>query len=260
MAGSADVDADGFSDLVVEARKTVLPRLRRQFPATADDAFGDALVKVFEQWPQITEVERPLGWLWTVARRMAMRQAQRERHRPLIEARASSLPAQEHPGWADEILDGLGQLRPEHAAALRLTQIDDLDVETASAILGVSPNTTKVWVHRARRQLAERTAGVEGRWVSEEVVSPATLERRLCANGDRRHIDEVLPIVGVAERRLCANGDRRHIDEVLPIVGVDREVRWELHILCLYLVVKRQVGVRGRRWCRRASWHRSRRL
>ena len=84
MAGSADVDADGFSDLVVEARKTLLPRLRRQFPATADDAFGDALVKVFEQWPQITEVERPLGWLWTVARRMAMRQAQRERHRPLI--------------------------------------------------------------------------------------------------------------------------------------------------------------------------------
>jgi RNA polymerase sigma factor (sigma-70 family) len=207
MTLSSEVEDDGFADLVAEARKTVLPQLRRQFPAVADDAFGDALVKVFEQWPQFTAVERPLGWVWTVANRMAMRQAQRESRRPMMEMLASSSPTQDHAGWAQEILDGLSQLRPEHATALRLTQIDDLDVESAAAVLGVSANTTKVWVHRARRQLAARTAGIEGRWVSEEVVSPTTLARRLRENG-HRHLT----------------------DEVLPIVGVDREVRWELHL------------------------------
>jgi RNA polymerase sigma factor (sigma-70 family) len=202
-----EVGIDAFADLVAEARVSVLPRLRRQFPAVADDAFGDALVKVFEQWPQFGEVERPLGWVWTVARRMAMRQARRESRRPAMEMLASSSPTGDGRGWAQELLDGLGQLRPEHAAALRLTQIDDLDVESAAAVLGVSVNTAKVWVLRARRQLAERTVGIEGRWVSEDVVSPATLERRL-----------------------CENGHRRLIDEVLPIVGVDREARWELHL------------------------------
>ncbi len=207
MARVSEVEVDGFADLVAEARKTVLPRLRRQFPAVADDAFADALVKVLEQWPQFTEVERPLGWVWTVARRMAMRQARRDSLRPMLELLASSSAIQAHAGWAQEILDGLDELRPEHAAALRLTQIDDLDVESAAAVLGVSANTAKVWVHRARRQLAERTVGIEGRWVSEEVVSPATLARRL-----------------------CENGHQQLIGEVLPVVGVDREVRWELHL------------------------------
>jgi RNA polymerase sigma-70 factor (ECF subfamily) len=207
MAPVSEVEVDGFVDLVAEARKTLLPRLRRQFPAVADDAFGDALVKVFELWPQFTEVEQPLAWVWTVARRMAIRQAQRESRRPSMEMLAGSSSTQDRGRWAQEVLDGLGQLRPEHAAALRLTQIDDLDTEAAAEVLGVSANTAKVWVHRARQQLAERTVGVAGRWVSEEVVSPTTLARRL-----------------------CANGHRDLVDKVLPIVGIDREVRWELHV------------------------------
>jgi predicted DNA-binding protein (UPF0251 family) len=98
-------------------------------------------------------------------------------------------------------------LRPENASALRLTQLEDLDANAAASALGVSPGTVKVWMHRARQQLGARTAGVEGRWVSDEPVSPASLVRRL-----------------------YENGHRDLADKVLTIVGVDSAVRWELHL------------------------------
>ncbi len=209
MEGWPGVEQHGFDDLVAEARKAVLPRLRREFPTVADDAFGDALLKVFEQWPQLCGVERPLAWVWTIARRMAMRQAMRERRRPALESVAAS-PSVTEPHdrlWLHEIVDALGALRPDHAAALRLTQVDDLDVASAASLLGVSVNTVKVWVLRARLQLARRTLGIEGRWLSENVVSPTWLKGRLCENG-HRHL----------------------VDKVIPIVGLDREARWELHV------------------------------
>lgn len=48
---------DSFADLVAQARMTVLPRLRRQFPTVADDAFSDALtarVPTTRTWRHLT--------------------------------------------------------------------------------------------------------------------------------------------------------------------------------------------------------------
>jgi DNA-directed RNA polymerase specialized sigma24 family protein len=103
-------------------------------------------VRAFEQWPLFSEIDQPLAWVWTVAWRIANRSAHRDSRRIVLETLAAH-PSMESPhdtGWLHDLVDELAALRPEHASALRLTQLEDLDANDAAAALGVSPGTVKV--------------------------------------------------------------------------------------------------------------------
>ena len=202
---SSVAGAPTFAEFYELARRDLLPRLRRSAGPAADDIFGDALLVTFERWAEVVATDAPLAWTWTVAKRMAWRRSARDARRPHLEAMALRSGAADAAPDAD-LLAALACLKPEHAAAFRLTQLEDHEVSSAADQLGVPVATLKVWVHRGRRHLAEQTAGMAGRWVSEEAFSPQALERGIIERGHGAYVDTAMECL------------------------VDRRVRWELHI------------------------------
>ncbi|MEY2402224.1 MAG: polymerase sigma-70 factor, subfamily [Ilumatobacteraceae bacterium] len=204
-SASSVAGAPTFAEFYELARRDLLPRLRRSAGDAADDIFADALLAVLERWTDVVAADNPLAWTWTVAKRMAWRRSARDARRPQLEATARRSGADEAAMDAD-LLAALAAIKPEHAAAFRLTQLEDHGMSSAADQLGVPVATVKVWVHRSRRHLAEQTAGLAGRWVSEQVFSPQALERGIIERGHGTHVDTAMPCL------------------------VDRPVRWELHI------------------------------
>ncbi len=204
---AAGCSSVSFAELYEQAHQTLLPMLRRRVGTAADDVFHDTMLTVFEQWEYVTTVENPIGWTRTVASRLANRRSLRESRRPSIESsygfQGSDSVDQSH---RIDLLEALSALRPDHAAAFRLTQVDDLDPRAAADYLGVAEATVKVWVHRGRQRLAEQTTGVRGRWTCETDVTPAMLERTLVDRGHGRYVDDAMPCL------------------------VDRPVRWQIEI------------------------------
>jgi len=195
-----------FGDFFEDARRSLLPHLRRTVGAGADDVFQDALLIAFQRWDEVREMDHPMAWTRIVATRLAGRRRDRDRRRPLLESLVvrpvdDALATLDH-----DLLPALAALRPELADAFRFTQLEDLDIHAAAERLGVADGTVKTWVHRSRRHLAAHATGLAGRWVCEEVASPASLERALTERGHVAHIDDAM---------VCL---------------VDRPVRWELHL------------------------------
>lgn len=202
-AGTAGVE---FVDFYEEARRDVLPSLRRIDRAAADDLFHDAVLLALERWERVSTMEYPIAWLRTVAVRMAWRRSTRESRRSFLEL-AGLPPPHVDVNTADTVdLDrALTDLRPDHALAFRLTQLAGMDTASAASLLGVAESTVKVWLHRSRPRLAEQTTGLRGRWVAEAAASPVRLERDLIRRGHAAYVDAAMPLL------------------------VDRDVRWELH-------------------------------
>lgn len=195
-----------FAETYEHARVALMPALRRRVGSAAEDVFQEALLIAFERWDQVHGVNNQVAWIRTVAMRLAGRWQHRESRRSVIEARTGTTP-ESTPRLCDlDLLDALGEVRPDHAAAFQLIQIDDLDVAAAATQLGVSEPTVKVWVHRSRQRLAEHSTGLRGRWMCELQTSPAVLERMLIARGHREHVDAAMPCL------------------------VDRCVRWQLEV------------------------------
>ena len=74
-----------FVDFYEEARRVVLPGLRRIDRAAADDLFHDAVLLALECWERVSTMEYPIAWLRTVATRKAWRRSTRESRRSLLE-------------------------------------------------------------------------------------------------------------------------------------------------------------------------------
>ncbi len=218
VQGSAELEAPSgaggptFAEFYETARHELLPRLRRAVGPAAEDIFGDALLITFERWDEVASMAAPLAWTWTVAKRLAWRRSARDARRPRLEA-LMHRPDGDDPTMDTDLFLALACLRPEHAAAFRLTQLEDHDLASAAEQLGVPSATVKVRVHRSRRRLAEQTNGLGGRWVSEQIFSAQAIERGMLERGHGAHVDAAMRCL------------------------VDRPVRWELHIN------------RGRYWC-----------
>ncbi len=207
--GQVSPPLPSFGDFYDELRTRQLPRLRRDFGTLGEDALHDMIVAAYERWPEVATMEHPVAWASVVAHRAAVRRAVRDQRRGTLEARAvaHSQTIDIPEGRAGrELVEALATLRPEHAEAFRLTQIEDLEIANVAERLGVPVNTVKVWVHRARQRLALPTAGLSGRWQCEQTADPRSLEQSLIARGHSKHLDAAM---------CCL---------------VDRQVRWELHV------------------------------
>lgn len=211
-ASANDLTVEGapisFGEIYEQARRALMPTLRRRVGPAADDLFQEAMLIAYERWDDIAGVDNKMAWLRTVAMRLAGRWHQREGRRPLLEAMAGA-PGPEFIASLHrdlDLLDSLAVLRPEHSEAFRLTHIEDLDAASVARELGVAEPTVKVWVHRSRQRLAEQSMGLRGRWVCESDTSPAALERLLLERGHGAYVDDAMPCL------------------------VDRRVRWHLSI------------------------------
>lgn len=112
------------------------------------DATQEALVAIFRSLRSLREPQALYGWARAIAVREAVRVARRDvRDRP---ADLTELPAREDPHLATDIRDVLARLSPEHRAVLLLRDVEGLDEQNASRLLGVPQGTIKSRLHRAR--------------------------------------------------------------------------------------------------------------
>ena len=135
--------------------------LQRAEQGTAEDVTSEAFLIAWRRWPDIPEP--PLPWLLGVARNLLRKQAvagQRRRHLAdriatlTSEADAIAWDAGEYVVERAAALDALASLPERDIEALTLVTWHGLDARQAAVVLGCTPRTFAVRLHRARRRLA----------------------------------------------------------------------------------------------------------
>jgi RNA polymerase sigma-70 factor (ECF subfamily) len=130
---------------------------RRTDETTADETVGEVFVVA---WRRLDDLpQEALPWLLACARRILANQRRADRRRSALHARlteaAGLLPQQ----TASQMLGGrlgaaLEQLRESDRELLLLTAWECLDAPQVAQVMGCSPRTLAVRLHRARRRLS----------------------------------------------------------------------------------------------------------
>jgi RNA polymerase sigma-70 factor (ECF subfamily) len=127
----------------------------------AQDVTQDAFVELFARWEKVSRYDRPGAWVRRVAIRRVSRALQRERRRRVAER--AVVPAETAEGADLDVLRAVRRLPLRQRIALVLHYYEDLPLHDVAAVLGCSPATAGVHVHRARAALAsELSASPEG--------------------------------------------------------------------------------------------------
>ncbi|MEO6510635.1 MAG: sigma-70 family RNA polymerase sigma factor [Nocardioides sp.] len=128
--------------------------------ARAEEVTQDAFVELLRSWRTVAGYDRPDLWV----RRVAIRKAQRERHRAWrrveLERTAVGDDAVEPPTPAPEVLAAVRLLAPKQRAVVVLFYFEDRPMGEIADILGCSESTGWSQLHTARRHLA-RALGEE---------------------------------------------------------------------------------------------------
>ena len=126
--------------------------------AQAEEVTQDAFLALLRHWRTVAGYERPDLWV----RRVAIRAAQRERHRAWrrVELERTTLGDQdvEPPTPAPEVLAAVRRLAPKQRAVVVLFYFEDRPMTEIAEILGCSESTGWSQLHTARRHLAEALA------------------------------------------------------------------------------------------------------
>jgi len=132
----------------------------------AEEITQDAFVQLYRNWAKVSRYDRPDLWV----RRVAIRQAQRERHRswrrPALELRAAGpdvVPALTEP--RDDVLAAVRALPCQQRAVVVLFYFEDRPMPEIARIVGCSVSTGWSHLHNARKRLAS----VLGEEVTEDV-------------------------------------------------------------------------------------------
>ena len=156
VATSASAGTEGFEALFVSE----FPRVARAIHhivgdrARADELTQDAFIELLRHWPKVADYDRPDLWV----RRVAIRKAQRERHRAWrrveLERGTAGDDAHEPPTPAPEVLAAVRLLAPKQRAVVVLFYFEDRPMAEIAQVLGCSESTGWSQLHTARRHLA----------------------------------------------------------------------------------------------------------
>lgn len=123
--------------------------------ARAEELTQDAFVELLRHWSTVAGYDRPDLWL----RRVAIRKAQRERHRgwrrtelELLAAPATTVDPPPTP--APEVLAAVRCLPPRQRAVVVLFYLEDRPMAEIADILGIAESTGWSQLHTARKHLA----------------------------------------------------------------------------------------------------------
>ena len=126
---------------------------------TADDLAQEAFTLAWMRWPRVRELDRPEGWLYVTAFRLARRRLTREAQRP----RPDAVPESIEGALADRVVlqAALAALPVRQRQAVVARHVLGYDGPAAAALLGMRPDGFRQLLSRAVRDLR---------------VSPALLE------------------------------------------------------------------------------------
>ena len=143
-------------------RNVLAYALRRADPTTAEDVVAETFVIA---WRRLADVpERPLPWLLGVARRVLANhhRGERRRHALVDELRAGrAIPPPPEDAREGRALTALASLGERDREALLLHAWEGLGHAEAGIVMGCSPATFAVRLHRARRRFERELARVD---------------------------------------------------------------------------------------------------
>jgi RNA polymerase sigma-70 factor (ECF subfamily) len=146
---------------------------RREFPRMVDLAFGlsgrswaaaedlaqEAMIAAHRNWSRVAGFDNPATWV----RRVVLNRAASRFHRGKAELRALiRLPSlrsdrvEPLDHEAQEFWETVRSLSERQAQAIALRYLDELSTAEIAEVLGCSPSTVKVHLHRGRKELARR--------------------------------------------------------------------------------------------------------
>jgi RNA polymerase sigma-70 factor (ECF subfamily) len=145
--------------------------------ALAEDLAQETFVKAFRNLAAFDPARRLSSWLFRIAHNTALDALRRARpptvslsdtsqssaggsHEP---AAAAAPDPVERDALRTALLAALGELRPEHRAAVALRYEEGLSFDEIGQILGISEVTARSHVHRARKALRHKLT--EAGWV-----------------------------------------------------------------------------------------------
>jgi len=127
---------------------------------SAEDLASETFLIAWRRWPDMPEP--PLPWLLGVTRNLLRQQAAAGRRRRLLADRIAALTSKadmvawdagEHVVERATALDALASLSERDVEALTLVTWHGLDLRAAASVVGCTPATFTVRLHRARRRL-----------------------------------------------------------------------------------------------------------
>jgi RNA polymerase sigma-70 factor (ECF subfamily) len=126
--------------------------------AVAEDVVQETLVRAWRNPEALANNKGSVrGWLFTITRNIVMDKFRAKAARPTEVAESpSSTPVQSD--HADDVLDALDRLSPEHRDVLTSIYYKGHSVEETAKALGVAPGTVKSRSYYALRRLRETFA------------------------------------------------------------------------------------------------------
>jgi RNA polymerase sigma-70 factor (ECF subfamily) len=163
---SAGRDAEGlrFGDLYDRYYRPIREFFTRRVPPdTVDDAVADTFLTVWRCLGEVPAGEAALVWLYGVANRVIGHQRRTLARRGRLHERLRTVAFHPAASADDAVVDGvesrrilaaLARLGDTDADVLRLVTWEELPVASAAAVLGITPQTARQRLHRARCNLA----------------------------------------------------------------------------------------------------------
>jgi RNA polymerase sigma-70 factor (ECF subfamily) len=125
----------------------------------AEDLAQEAFIAAHRRWDRIGEYDKPEAWVRRVVSNMAVSAFRRR----AAEARALTRlagqrrePLRELEADDDEFWTMVRTLPAKQSQAIALFYLEDRSIAEISTVLGCSPSTAKVHLHRGRQTLAAR--------------------------------------------------------------------------------------------------------
>jgi RNA polymerase sigma-70 factor (ECF subfamily) len=123
--------------------------------AVAEELAQETLVRVWERWPRVRELDDPEAWMWRVAINLS-RSSHRRRvaeRRALQKAGGVRVAAPE-PVVADEaLLDAVRSLPERQRRAVVLRHVVDLPISTVAEAMGCAEGTVRALTHQGLETL-----------------------------------------------------------------------------------------------------------
>ena len=122
------------------------------------DVAQEAFLRLLKHWKKVSKYEAPDAWVRKVAFRLALTAKRKRRLHDLV----NRDPIRPAPAWNfgdPELEDAIAALSLTQRIAVVLFYYEDRPVDEVARILGCSPSTVKVHLHKARKRLAALISG-----------------------------------------------------------------------------------------------------
>ena len=122
----------------------------------AEDVAQDALSRIYERWDRIRAMDSPTGYLYRTALNLHRKRARRSARRPQAPVANPASDPETVAERRSAIREALRSLSVEQREALILVEWVGLDAAEAGSLLGISAESVRGRVHRARVALRAR--------------------------------------------------------------------------------------------------------